>query len=198
MRPSGFRFHLDFASGALFRHIVSIFRSGRASEISSNLAGSVKQTGIQVIATNRQARHRYVLTDTYEAGIVLTGSEVKSLREAKVQLTDAWASIDAGEAWMHGMHIAAYSHSQLHSGHFAVRDRKLLLHRNQIDRIGMKLKVERLSLVPTKLYFLDGKVKVELAVGKGKNVGDKREDIKRRDSERDAARDIANARRRSD
>jgi len=79
-----------------------------------------------------------------------------------------------------------------------VRDRKLLLHRNQIDRIGMKLKVERLSLVPTKLYFLDGKVKVELAVGKGKNVGDKREDIKRRDSERDAARDIANARRRSD
>lgn len=158
----------------------------------------MKQTGVQVIATNRQARHRYFLTDTYEAGIVLTGSEVKSLREAKVQLTDAWASIDAGEAWLHGMHIAAYSHAQLHTGHYAVRDRKLLLHRNQIDRIGLKLQVERLSLVPTKLYFSDGKVKIELAVGKGKNVGDKREDIKRRDSERDAAREISASRRRQD
>ncbi len=156
----------------------------------------MKQTGIEVIATNRQAGHRYFLTDTYEAGIVLTGSEVKSLREAKVQLTDAWASIDAHEAWLHGMHIAPYSHSQQHSGHAPVRDRKLLLHRHQIDRIGMKLQVERLSLVPTKLYFSDGKVKVELAVGKGKNVGDKREDIKRRDSERDAAREVAAARRR--
>ena len=151
-----------------------------------------------MIATNKQARHRYFLTDTYEAGIVLTGSEVKSLRESKVQLTDAWASIDAGEAWLHGMHIAAYSHSQLHSGHQAVRDRKLLLHRNQLDRIGMKMQIERLSLVPTKLYFSDGKVKIELAIGKGKNVGDKREDIKRRDSERDAARDIAAARRQHD
>ena len=156
----------------------------------------MKQTGTQVIATNRQARHRYSLTDTFEAGLVLTGSEVKSLRESKVQLTDAWASIEGGEAWLHGMHIAAYSHSQLHSGHHAVRDRKLLLHRHQIDRIGMKMQVERLSLVPTKLYFLDGKVKIEIALGKGKNVGDKREDIKRRDSERDAARDIAAARRR--
>ncbi|MGB6059894.1 MAG: SsrA-binding protein SmpB [Microthrixaceae bacterium] len=158
----------------------------------------MKQTGVQVIATNRQARHRYFLTDTYEAGIVLTGSEVKSLREAKAQLTEAWASIDAGEAWLHGLHIAPYSHSQTYSGHRPDRDRKLLLHRNQIDRIGMKLQLERLSLVPTKLYLSDGKIKVELAVGKGKNVVDKRQDIKRRDSEREAARDIASARRRED
>jgi SsrA-binding protein len=156
----------------------------------------VKQTGVQVVATNRQARHRYTLSDTYECGIVLTGSEVKSLREAKVQLSDAWASIDAGEVWLHGLHIAPYSHAQAHSGHQPMRDRKLLMHRHQIERLRLKLQVERLTLVPTKLYFKDGKVKIELAVGKGKNVVDKRQDIARRDSEREAARSIADARRR--
>jgi SsrA-binding protein len=156
----------------------------------------VKQTGVQVVATNRQARHRYTLSDTFECGIVLTGSEVKSLREAKVQLSDAWASIDAGEVWLHGLHIAPYSHAQAHSGHQPMRDRKLLMHRHQIERLRLKLQVERLTLVPTKLYFKDGKVKVELAVGKGKNVVDKRQDIARRDSEREAARSIADARRR--
>ena len=156
----------------------------------------MKQTGVQVVATNRQARHRYTLSDTFECGIVLTGSEVKSLREAKVQLSDAWASIDAGEVWLHGLHIAPYSHAQAHSGHQPMRDRKLLMHRHQIERLRLKLQVERLTLVPTKLYFKDGKLKVELAVGKGKNVVDKRQDIARRDSEREAARSIAEARRR--
>ncbi len=158
----------------------------------------MKQTGIEVVATNRQARYRYTLGDSYEAGIVLTGSEVKSLREGQVQLNEAWASIDAGEAWLHGMHIAPYSHAQAHSGHNPVRKRKLLLHKHQIERIGMKLQVERLSLVPTQLYFKDGRVKVELAVGKGKNVVDKRQDIAKRDSDREAARAIADARRRAD
>lgn len=156
----------------------------------------MKQTGVQVVATNRQARHRYTLSDTFECGIVLTGSEVKSLREAKVQLSDAWASIDAGEVWLHGLHIAPYSHAQAHSGHQPMRDRKLLMHRHQIERLRLKLQVERLTLVPTKLYFKDGKVKVELAVGKGKNVVDRRQDIAKRDSEREAARSIAEARRR--
>lgn len=156
----------------------------------------MKQTGKQVLATNKQARHRYVLGDTYEAGIVLAGSEVKSLRESKVQLSDSWASIDNGEAWLHGLHIAPYSHSQRHSSHQPARDRKLLLHRREIDRIGMQMQLERLTLVPTQLYLSDGRVKVEIALGKGKNVGDKREDIKRRDSEREAARAIADARRR--
>ncbi len=155
-----------------------------------------KQTGVQVVATNRQARYRYTLLDSYECGIVLAGSEVKSLRESKVQLTEAWASVENGEVWLHGLHIAPYSHAQVHSGHHPVRDRKLLLHRNQIDRIGQRMKVDSLTLVPTKLYFSDGKVKVEMALAKGKNVVDKRQDIARRDSERDAARDIANARRR--
>ena len=156
----------------------------------------MKQTGVQVVATNRQARHRYTLSDTFECGIVLTGSEVKSLREAKVQLSDAWASIDAGEVWLHGLHIAPYSHAQAHTGHNPMRDRKLLMHRHQIERLRLKLQVERLTLVPTKLYFKDGRLKVELAVGKGKNVVDKRQDIARRDSEREAARSIAEARRR--
>jgi len=156
----------------------------------------VKQTGVQVVATNRQARHRYTLSDTFECGIVLTGSEVKSLREAKVQLSDAWASIDAGEVWLHGLHIAPYSHAQAHTGHDPMRDRKLLMHRHQIERLRLKLQVERLTLVPTKLYFKDGKVKVELAVGKGKNVVDKRQEIAKRDSDREAARSIAEARRR--
>ena len=158
----------------------------------------MKQTGVQVVATNRQARHRYTLTDTYECGIVLTGSEVKSLREAKVQLSDAWASIDANEVWLHGLHIAPYTHAQAHTGHQPMRDRKLLMHRHQIERLRLKLQVERLTLVPTKLYFSDGKVKVELAVGKGKNVVDKRQDIVKRESEREAARSIADARRHRD
>lgn len=157
----------------------------------------MKQSGTHVLATNRQARHRYVLGDTYEAGIVLSGSEVKSLRESKVQLTEAWASIDAGEVWLHGLHIAPYSHSQHHSGHVPNRDRKLLLHRRQIDKIAMQMQLERLTLVPTQLYLKDGRVKVEIALGKGKNVVDKREDIKRRESDREAARAIADARRRS-
>ncbi len=112
-----------------------------------------------------------------------------------MQLTEAWASIVDGEVWLHGLHIAPYSHAQAHTGHEPTRDRKLLLHRHQIDRLRHKLQTERLTLVPTRLYLSDGKVKVQLAVGKGKNVVDKRQDIARRDSEREAARDIANARR---
>ncbi len=158
----------------------------------------MKQTGVKVVATNRQARHRYTLLDTYECGLVLTGSEVKSLREAKVQLTEAWGSIDAGEAWLHGLHIAPYTHAQEHTGHQPVRNRKLLLHKHQIERIRMKMQLDRLTLVPTKLYFSDGKVKVEMALGKGKSTVDKRQDLAKRQSDRDAAREIANARRRTD
>ena len=157
----------------------------------------MKQTGEQVVATNRQARHRYTLGDTFECGIVLLGSEVKSLRESKVQLTEAWASIEGNEVWLHGLHVAPYSHAQSHSGHVPVRDRKLLLHRHQIDRLRLKMQVERLTLVPTKLYFKDGRVKVELALGKGKNVGDKRQAIIERDTAREAAREMSRARRSS-
>ncbi len=155
----------------------------------------MKPTGTQVVATNRQARRNFELGDTFEAGIVLRGSEVKSLRESKVQLTDAWASIDGGEVWLNGLHIAPYSRAQAHTGHEPVRPRKLLLHRGEIDRLRLRMQTERLSLVPLRLYFSDGRLKVELAVGKGRNVVDRRQDIARRDADREAAREIARSRR---
>jgi SsrA-binding protein len=157
----------------------------------------MKPTGTQIVATNRQARRNFELGDTYECGIVLQGSEVKSLRESKVQLSDAWASIEGDEVWLNGLHIAPYSRAQAHTGHDPVRRRKLLMHRAEIDRLRMRLQIERLSLVPLRLYFKDGRLKVELAVGKGRNTVDKRQDIARRDADREASREIARARRRS-
>ena len=156
----------------------------------------MKPTGTQVVATNRQARRNYQLSDTFECGIALRGSEVKSLRESKVQLSDAWASIDDGEVWLNGLHIAPYSRAQAHTGHDPVRRRKLLMHRHEIDRLRLRMQTERLSLVPLQLYFKDGRLKVELAVGKGRNVVDKRQDIARRDADREAAREIARSLRR--
>ncbi len=149
----------------------------------------------QVVATNRQARRNYELGDTYECGIVLRGSEVKSLRESKVQLDEAFAVIEDGEVWLLGLHIAPYSHAQAHSGHEAVRRRKLLLHRHQIERIRHRLQTERLALVPLRLYFSGGRAKVEIAVGKGRRTVDKRQDIARRDADREAARAMARSRR---
>lgn len=154
----------------------------------------MKPTGTQIVATNRQARRNYALGDTFEAGVVLKGSEVKSLRESKVQLTDAWASVDGDEVWLNGLHIAPYSRAQAHSGHEPVRRRKLLLHRTEIDRIRMRMQIERLSLVPLSLYFKEGRLKVELALGKGRNVVDKRQDIAKRTADREAAREIARSR----
>ena len=150
----------------------------------------MKPTGTQIVATNRQARRNYTLGDTFEAGLVLKGSEVKSLRESKVQLTDAWASVDGDEAWLNGLHIAPYTLAQAHSGHEPVRRRKLLLHRGEIDRIRMRMQVERLALVPLSLYFTDGKVKVELALARGKQAHDKRQDLARRDAQREVVREL--------
>ncbi|MEZ5237612.1 MAG: SsrA-binding protein SmpB [Microthrixaceae bacterium] len=150
----------------------------------------------RTIARNRRARRDYELGDTIEAGIVLTGSEVKSLREATVQISDAYAQVRDGEAWLHGLHIAPYSHAQDHSGHDPERPRKLLLHRNQIDRLGHRVATERLTLVPLALYFRDGRVKVALAPGKGRKTVDKRHDLARREAEREAARAMARSARR--
>jgi SsrA-binding protein len=156
----------------------------------------MKPTGTQVIATNRQARRNYEVGDSVECGIVLVGSEVKSLRESKVQLSDAWGSIDNGEAWLNGLHIAPYTHAQDHSGHEPTRRRKLLLHRHQIERLALKMQLERLTLVPLKLYFSDGRLKVELALGKGRNVVDKRQELARKTANREAQRAMARANRR--
>ncbi|MFZ4519416.1 MAG: SsrA-binding protein SmpB [Microthrixaceae bacterium] len=158
----------------------------------------MKPTGEQIVATNRQARRNFELEDSFECGIVLRGSEVKSLRESKVQLSDAYAVIDGGEVWLHGLHVAPYSHAQAHTGHEPLRARKLLLHRHQIDRLRHRMQTERLSLVPLRMYFKDGRLKVELAVGRGRKQADKRQDIARRDADREAAREISRSRRRSD
>ncbi len=156
----------------------------------------MKPTGTEIVATNRQARRNYDLGDSIECGIVLVGSEVKSLRESKVQLSDAWGSVEGSEVWLNGLHIAPYSHAQDHSGHDPMRRRKLLLHRQQIERLRMKMQLERLTLVPLKLYFSDGKLKVEMALGKGRNVMDKRHELARKQADRESQRDMARANRR--
>jgi len=156
----------------------------------------MKPSGTQVVATNRQARRNYDLGDPIECGVVLRGSEVKSLRESKVQLADAWGSIEDGEVWLHGLHIAPYSHAQDHSGHEAARPRKLLLHRQQIDRLRHRMQLERLTLVPLQLYFRDGRLKVEMAPGKGRTTVDKRQELARREADREAQREMSRSRRR--
>lgn len=145
--------------------------------------------GNRVVASNRQARRDYEIRETYECGLMLQGSEVKSLRESKVQLTDSHARFERGELWLIGLHIAPYSHAQSHSGHIPDRPRKLLLNRNELDRISGKLDREHLALIPLSLYFSGGRAKLELAVARGKKKYDKREDIARRDAEREAQRD---------
>jgi SsrA-binding protein len=144
--------------------------------------------GVKVIASNRQARRNYDILETIEAGLSLVGSEVKSLRESKVQLADAYARIDDGEAWLVSMHIAPYSHAQGHTGHEPDRRRKLLLHRNELARLKSRVDQERLTLVPLALYFKDGKVKVELAVGRGRRSYDKRQALAKRDAEMETRR----------
>ncbi|MGI9600663.1 MAG: SsrA-binding protein SmpB [Acidimicrobiales bacterium] len=156
-----------------------------------------KDTDITVVATNRAARRDFEILDVYEAGIVLRGSEVKSLRESKVQLNDCYGRIDDGEAWLLGLHIAPYSKSTSEAfGHETDRHRKLLLHRSEIDRIRPRLDQERLTLVPLRLYFQGGRAKVELAVARGKKSIDRRQEIARRDADLDARREMAKANRR--
>ena len=146
------------------------------------------------IASNRKARFDYTILDVFEAGIVLQGSEVKSLREAKVQLAESFARIDGHEIFLVGLHIAAYSHSGQADGHLAERQRKLLLHRGEIDKIKVKVEQDHLTLVPLSLYFKDGRAKVELGLGRGRRQHDKRQVIAKRDADREAARAMSNAR----
>jgi SsrA-binding protein len=149
--------------------------------------------GRKVVASNRRARRDYDLLDTIEAGIVLKGSEVKSLRESQVQLAEAYARIVAGEAWLIGLHIRPYSHAG-RLGHDPDRDKKLLLSRKELDRLQARLQQERLTLVPLSIYFnVRGRAKVELAVGRGRKTYDKRQAIASRDADREAARAIARA-----
>lgn len=145
------------------------------------------------VATNRRARRNYEILETVEAGLALRGSEVKSLRLGQVQLGDAYARIEGGEAWLVSLHIAAYEHAQDHTGHEPERRRKLLLHRAEIDRLRTLVDQQRLTLVPLSIYFKDGKAKVELALARGRKTYDKRELLAKRDAEREAARALARA-----
>lgn len=147
-----------------------------------------ERTGKKVIASNRRARHDYAIVDEIEAGIVLTGSEVKSLREGHVQIADAYARIVRGQVWLDGMHIPPYQFAHGVGAHDPNRGRKLLLHRKEIDRIAAEIQRERLTLVPLSLYFNDGRVKVELGLGKGRKKADKRSAIAERDSQREIQR----------
>ncbi len=151
--------------------------------------------GDKVVATNRQARRDYDLLETVECGLVLKGAEVKSLREAKVTLADSHARIRDGQAWLIGLHLAPYASASTHELLDPDRDRKLLLHRSEIERIGSRVDQDRLALIPLRLYFRDGRAKVEIAVARGRRKYDKRQAIARRDADREAARAMARARR---
>ncbi|MSO85953.1 MAG: SsrA-binding protein SmpB [Acidimicrobiia bacterium] len=151
----------------------------------------MKPTGTKPIASNRQARRNYEILDTLEAGIVLRGSEVKSLRESKVQITDAFARIDGHQVWLHQLHIAPWLYSQSHTGHDPDQKRKLLLHHHEIMRLKARVDPEHLSLIPLSIYFTNGRAKVELALAKSRRTHDKRIVI----TERDAARALARANR---
>jgi SsrA-binding protein len=143
----------------------------------------------QVVATNRKARHNYSILETFEAGVALMGTEVKALREGQASLADAFATLDDGEIWLRNLHIPEY-HAGSWTNHAPRRNRKLLLHRSQIDNLVGKIRDGNLTLVPLSLYFTDGKVKVELALARGKQTHDKRQDMAKRDSDREVTREL--------
>ncbi|MCU1675751.1 MAG: SsrA-binding protein [Frankiales bacterium] len=146
----------------------------------------VKEVGRKLIAQNRKARHDYAILDTYEAGVVLSGTEVKSLRAGHASLVDAFAEIKNGELWLQGVHIPEYTQGTWNN-HAPRRQRKLLLHRDEIARLVGKTRESGLTIVPLQMYFKDGYAKVEIALARGKKAHDKRQAL----SERDAAREIA-------
>jgi SsrA-binding protein len=147
--------------------------------------------GKKIIASNRRARHDYTIEDTVEAGLVLTGTEVKSLRAGRASLVDGFGQITDGEAWLHGVHIPQYTQGTW-TNHEPRRVRKLLLHRKEIDKLASSVNERGLTLIPLSLYFSDGKAKIELGLARGKRTYDKRQDL----AKRDAAREVERALRR--
>jgi SsrA-binding protein len=146
-----------------------------------------KEKAIKIVCQNKQARRNFFIDDTYEAGMVLVGTEVKALREGRANLTDSYAAVKDDEVYLHDMHISPYSHGNRYN-HEPRRKRKLLLHRREIRRIYGKTRERGFTLIPLKVYFKNGKAKVEIGIGKGKKLYDKREDLKRRDDKRDMER----------
>jgi len=144
---------------------------------------------MKAVATNRRARHEYWIEESHEAGIVLTGTEVKSRREGRVNLADAFARVDGGEVWLHHLHISPYAQGNIHN-HDPLRTRKLLLHRREVLRLRAKTDQKGYTLIPMRLYFRRGVAKVELAVARGRHHYDKRERIAEREAERRIARNL--------
>jgi SsrA-binding protein len=147
--------------------------------------------GVRMVATNKQARRNFDISETFEAGISLRGSEVKSLRESKVTINDAYARFEGVELWLLGLHIAPYSRASTHVAADATRRRKLLMHRAELDRLRSKTEQEHLTLVPMGLYFKDSTAKLELGLGRGRRTVDKRQLIAKRDADREARRELA-------
>jgi SsrA-binding protein len=154
--------------------------------------------GTKLIASNRTARRDYDVLETIEAGIALKGSEVKSLRESKVQLNDAYARVIDGELWLLGMHVSPYSHGVGVFGHEPDRQRKLLVHRGEMLRLKARVDQERLALVALALYFKDGRAKVELGLARGRNKGDKREALAKKEADLEARKAMARSMRRGE
>jgi SsrA-binding protein len=148
--------------------------------------------GDKVVATNRRARHDYDIVDTLECGLMLTGSEVKSLREGKAQIAEGYARIDNGELWLYQTHIPPWMYAVGFGSHDPDRRRKLLAHRHEIDEFVAETKTQPLTMIPLKLYFKEGRVKVELALAKGRKNQDRRQAIKERDATREMARAARN------
>ncbi|MCJ7536378.1 MAG: SsrA-binding protein SmpB [Anaerolineales bacterium] len=143
--------------------------------------------GIKVIATNRKAKHEYFLLDTYEAGLVLKGSEIKSIRAGQISLAQAYVSVDGNEAWLVNSHIAPYNEASSNN-HDPVRARKLLLHSSEIRKLSDKVRQKGATVIPLRVYLKDGKAKVEIALAKGRKHYDKRAEIAKRDSQRELDR----------
>ncbi|UYM04087.1 SsrA-binding protein SmpB [Solicola gregarius] len=148
-----------------------------------------KESGRKVVAQNRKARHDFHIEDTFEAGLVLTGTEVKSLRAGRASLTDGFADFDDGEMWLLGVHIPEYTQGTW-TNHTVRRKRKLLLHRSEIDKIERRVSERGLTVIPLSLYFLDGRAKVEIALARGKKSYDKRHAIAERDQNRQAQQEV--------
>jgi SsrA-binding protein len=157
------------------------------------MAKSAREAAQKIIAENRKASHDYHLFETFEAGVVLLGTEVKSIREGRVNLRDSFARLEDGEAWVHNIHISPYSHRG-YADHEALRRRKLLLHANEIRKLVGKVEEKGMTLVPVRMYFKNGRVKIAVSLAKGKKDYDKRETIKRREADRETRAAIKDAR----
>lgn len=143
----------------------------------------MKKPGSKIIATNKKARHEYFIEDTIEAGMVLTGTEVKSIRQGKINIKESYASIENGEVFINGMHISPYEQGNIYNVD-PLRKRKLLLHKREIKKLFQGIQLEGYTIVPLSIYLKDGKVKIEIATAKGKKLYDKRETIAKKDAER--------------